>query len=75
MKTTHIQYEYRSTKREATFIVERKKSKRNGNTGGDEPHVGWQKKEAREARKRQKEGLVAVATYNVRTLAVRGKDG
>ena len=29
---------------------------------------------ARKARKRQKEVLVAVATYNVRTLAVKGKN-
>ena len=33
------------------------------------------KKAAREARKRQKETLVAVATYNARTLAVKGKNG
>ena len=30
---------------------------------------------AREARARQKEALVAVATCNVRTLAVKGKNG
>ena len=32
------------------------------------------KKAAREARKRQKGAFVAVATYNVRTLAVQGGD-
>ena len=30
---------------------------------------------AREARARQREALVVVATYNVRTLAVKGKNG
>lgn len=33
------------------------------------------KKEARTTRARQKEALVVVATYNVRTLAVRGANG
>lgn len=33
------------------------------------------KKAAREARARQKEALVVVTTYIVRTLAVKGKDG
>ena len=33
------------------------------------------KKAVREARKRQKEALVAVATYNVRTLFVKGNNG
>ena len=31
------------------------------------------KKSARETRARQKEALVVVATYNVRTLAVKGR--
>lgn len=33
------------------------------------------KKAAREALKRQKEALVVVATYNLRTLALKGKNG
>ena len=33
------------------------------------------KQAAREARKRQKEALVAAATYKLRTLAVKGNNG
>ena len=67
---------YRTTKRAVTFDIEKKtklKKKERRQEGGDSRRLA--KIAAREARTRQKEALVAVATYIMRTLAVRGKNG
>ena len=66
---------YRATKRRAAFVMERKKKQKKQKRRRGRASRRLAKKTAREARKRQKEALVAVATYNVRTLAVKGKNG
>ena len=65
---------YQAAKRRATFAIEKKKKqeKRKRRWGGTSRRLA--KKAAREARKRQNEALVTVATYNVRSLAVKGKN-
>ena len=66
---------YRARKRRAYIAIEgrirkKRQKRRRGRTTRRLARVA-----AREARARQKEALVAVATYNVRTLAVKGKNG
>ena len=65
---------YRARKRRAYIAIEgstkKVQKRRRGRTTRRLARVA-----AREARARQKEALVAVATYNERTLAVKGKNG
>ena len=66
---------YRARKRRAYIAIEgiirkKRQKRRRGRTTRRLARVA-----AREARARQKEALVAVATYNVRTLPVKGKNG
>ena len=62
----------RFRKQRAYIAIEGKIRKKRQKDGGVGPRVGWQGVATREARARQREALVAVATYNVRTLAVKG---
>lgn len=63
------------TERRASLAIERKKLQKKKKRRRGRASRRLARKSAREARTRQKEALVAVATYNVRTLAVKGKNG
>ena len=67
---------YRATKqRVPTCAMERKKKQKKRKRRRGRASRRLARKLAREARKRQKETLVAEATYNGRTLAQKGKNG